>query len=465
MRRILLSLLVFAGVAAAQQTGRRTTPAPQPKTQPAAPAPLPAPTPQVGREAPVDSITIEGNKILPTAGIVAESGLKIGGTGSGPIFDGARDRLLATGYFDTIAYRFKTGEKGGYNVTFEVQEIPKVFPVRIEGLPAPSPEIEAYLKSHDPLYVGKMPGTQQVIRRTNAEIEQFLQGQGHSDKVLGKMVAIAPEQFEVQFMPGRGLAAVSNVSFEGNKAISGPDLHNKISEVAYGQPFTESSFRILLQSQIVPLYEAKGYMKVTFPKIETMPSTEVTGIDVKVTVDEGVEYKLARVAVAGRSQSESAKILKQAKLPQMTVANFEQVREAAGRVQETMRHQGYLDARVTSEKKVDDEKKTVEFFLVVDTGELYTFGKLTVNGLGLDGEDAIRKMWSVKTGDAFPDGYPDYFLGKVKEEGLFDNLGATTAQKNVDLDKHVVDVTLDFKGAPQKPRKPKTDGGIGFPPI
>ena len=74
-------------------------------------------------------------------------------------------------------------------------------------------------------------------------------------------------------------------------------------------------------------------------------------------------------------------------------------------------------------------------------------------------------MWSVKPGDSFPDGYADYFLGKVKEEGLFDNLGATTAQKKVNAETHVVDVTLDFKGAPQQPKKPKTGGGIGFPPI
>jgi outer membrane protein insertion porin family len=442
MRRILLCLLLLGGLLAAQQ-----------------------PVPQAAREFPIDSITIEGNRILSSAAIVAVSGLKTGQTGSGPIFDGARDRLLATGYFDTIAYRYKPAEKGGYNVTFEVQEIPTMFPVRIEGLPVTASEIEADLKARDPLFIGKMPGTQPAIRRTTAEIEQYLESKGHKDKVLGKMVATEPEKFEVQFLPARGLAVVSDVAFEGSKAILAADLHKAISEVAFGQPYSENGFRIFLQNQIVPLYEAKGYMKVTFPSVTTAPSTEVQGVDVKVTVDEGVEYKLTRVAVAGRSQSESAKILKQAKIPQMTVANFEQVREAAKRVQETMRHQGYLEARVTSEKKVDDAAKTVEFFLVVDTGPEYTFGKLTVSGLGLDGEDAIRKMWSVKPGDSFPDGYADYFLGRVKEEGLFDNLGATTAEKKVNAETHVVDVTLDFKGAPQKPKKPKTDGGIGFPPI
>lgn len=459
MRRISLSLLLFAGILGAWQGPRGPVPA-QRNT------PLPPPTPQVGREFPVDSITIEGNRILPSAGVIAASGLKAGQTGSGPIFDAARDRLLATGYFDMVAYQYRPADKGGYKVTFQVQEIAAMYPIRVDGLPATAADIEAFLKAHDPLFLGKMPGTPQVIRRTSGEIEQFLSGNGHDDKVTGKLIATAPEQFEVQFMPLRGLAVVSNVSFDGDRAISAADLHAKISEVAYGQPFTDASFRILLQNQIIPLYEAKGYMKVTFPKITTKPSDEVTGLDVNVTVDEGVEYKLTRVAVAGRSQSESAKILKQAKLPKLTVANYEEVVEASKRVQEAMRHQGFLDAKVTSEKKVDDANKTVEFFLLVDAGEEYKFGSLTVNGLGLDGEDAIRKMWSVKPGDSFPDGYPDYFLGKVKEEGLFDNLGATTSQKKVNPDTHVVDVTLDFKGAPEKPRKPRTGGGaIGPPPF
>jgi len=197
------------------------------------------------------------------------------------------------------------------------------------------------------------------------------------------------------------------------------------------------------------------------PLSTSEPSTDVTGVDVKVTVDESVEYKLTRVAVAGKSASESARILKRAKLPEMSIANFDQITEAAKRVQDSMRHQGFLDARVTTDKKMDDVKKTVEFFLVVDAGPEYTFGKLTVNGLGLDGEAAIRKMWVVKNGDPFPEGYGDYFLSKVKEEGLFDNLGETKAKPDINADTHVVDMTLDFKGAPPKESAPRRPGEFG----
>jgi outer membrane protein insertion porin family len=439
MRRMCLVLLLFAGLSAAQ----------------------------TARDFPLDSITIEGSRILSNAAITAASGLKIGQTANSNVFDAARDRLIASGYFDMVAYRYKPAKDGGgYAVTFEVQEIETLYPIRIDGLPASVDDIVAYLKSRDPLFTGKMPGTQQVIRRTAAEIQQYLESKGQKVDVTGRMVSPQPETFVVNFMPQRGLPVVSAVSFEGSKLIPAIDLHNKIAEVAFGQPFTEEGFRGLLQSQIVPLYEAKGYMRATFPKMTTKPAAEVNGIDVTVTVDEGSEYKLSRVMVRGTTAEEAQRILQNAKIPPQSIANLTQVNDAAKRVQESLRKQGFLDARVTTDKSIDEAAKTVAFFIVVDMGSAYTFGKLAVNGLGLDGEAAIRKMWAVKPGDKFPEGYGDYFLSKVKEEGIFDNLGDTKASQNINPQTHVVDVTLDFKGGSpqqQKTKKPDQPAAVGLP--
>ncbi len=452
MARISFVLLLFAGVLPLGLTAQN------PPNQSAA-RDFPA---SAARDFPVDSISVEGNRILTGPVIISASGLKKGQNGNSAVFDAARDRLIASGYFDMVAYRYKPAASGGYQITFEVQELETLYPIRIDALPVSAEEVAGYLKTQDPLFTGKMPGTQQIIDRTAKQIAFYLELKGHPSEVAGRVVATAPEHLEIDFTPPRGLPAVAAVTFEGSKVISAIDLHNKMNEVAFGQPFSDTAFRMLLESQIVPLYEAKGYLRVTFPKISATPSTSVTGVDVKVTVNEGPEYKLVRVAVAGKSPAESERILKRAKLPQMTVANFDQVREAAENVKKSMRGQGFLDAEVTTDRKLDNEKRTVEFFLVLDPGPEYTFGKLTVNGLGLDGEAAIRKMWSVKPGDDYPQGYGDYFLKKVREDGIFDDLGDTKATPDVNLKTHVVDVTLDFKGAPHQPKAPQRGPG-GFP--
>jgi outer membrane protein insertion porin family len=402
---------------------------------------------------PVDSITVEGNRILPVAGIISASGLRPGDRADGISFDAARDRLLATGYFETVACRYKPSARGSaYEVVFEVEEMQPLFPLRLEALPATVAEVSAWLKAKDPLFTGRIPGTEQVLNRTAREIEQYFESKGQSRKVAGKVVLLG-ERYEALFTPAEGLPNVSLVSFSGNKAVRDTDLQNAIAAVAFGQPYTESNFRLLLDNQIRRLYEKLGYMRVNFTNIETTPSTQVKGVDVHVTLTEGPQYKLGEVGVRGPMADESKHILRVAKIPQMAIADFDQIRAATARVRDSLKHEGYLDAEVSLDRDIDDEKKVVNVFIVPNPGPQYMFGKLEVKGLGIDGEDAVRKMWGLKTGEPFPAEYPDYFVRKLKEEGLFDNLGDVRAEPHIDSDTHTVDVTLDFKYSPDAVKK------------
>ncbi len=134
---------------------------------------------------------------------------------------------------------------------------------------SPTADVTAYLKSKDPLvYRRKMPGHEAGSRaRGERRRAAILRSGAIREKVAGKVTAISPDHLVIDFTPIRGLPAVAYVTFEGSKVIDAITLHNKINEVAFGQPFSDEGFRALLESQIAPLYEAKGYMRVTFPKI------------------------------------------------------------------------------------------------------------------------------------------------------------------------------------------------------
>ncbi len=228
------------------------------------------------RAYPIDSITVEGNRILPAAGIVAASGLKSGMEANGAAFDAARTRLLATGYFETVACKYKPADKGsGYEVSFDVQEIQPLYTIRIEALPVTVPETIAYLKATDPLFTGRVPGTEQVLARAAQGIERLLESKGKPQTVAGRIVSLAPGKFEAQFTPSTGVPNVALVTFEGNKAVRDTDLQNAIAEVAFGQPYTDTNFMLLLDNQVRPLYEKNGYMRVVFRKFTTAPSTQV----------------------------------------------------------------------------------------------------------------------------------------------------------------------------------------------
>jgi outer membrane protein insertion porin family len=447
-----LVLLAFVGAVGAQSgPGKPAAGASQ------KPAPL-----NSAAEFPIDSIMVEGTRILKAENVVAASGLKMGEPANGVAFDAARDRLLKSGYFQNVSYRFKPSGRGGYDLTFEVAEAEPLFPIRLEGLPGATADAVAWLKQHDPLFQGRIPGTQAVLERTSHEIEQFLATRKSSVQVAGKVAVIAAERYEARFMPAAGLPNVAIVTFEGNKAIRDTELSNAIGAVAFGQPFTEESFRLLLDSQIRPLYEAKGYLRVAFPKITAAPSPNVKGVDVHVALTEGEQYKMGDTIIRGPMQNNTKHLLRVAAVPKMTIVDFDKINEAARRMKNGLKQEGYLDVEVTVDRTIDDAKKTVTVYFIPAPGPQYLFGKLDVAGLGLDGEAAIHKLWGVKSGDPFPADYPDYFLSEVKKEGYFENLGDTKADRHVDEDTHVVDVKLTFNTGlpPAKKRKPEDSGPI-----
>ena len=170
-------------------------------------------------------------------------------------------------------------------------------------------------------------------------------------------------------------------------------------------------------------------------------------------IEEGAQYKLGTITVRGAMEDQSKHILRVAKVPPMPVVDFDQLRSAAIRVKDDLRHEGYLDGDVSVDRDINDEKKTVDVFFVAQPGPQYMFGKLEVKGLGLDGVAAVNKAWVLKTGEPYAAEYPDYFLKRVKDEGWFDNLGETRAEPEINTETHTVNVTLNFRYEPQQKKK------------
>ena len=83
------------------------------------------------------------------------------------------------------------------------------------------------------------------------------------------------------------------------------------------------------------------------------------------------------------------------------MANFDRVNEGLERIRTALRHAGYLDAKATTRRTIDDPKKTVNVSVSVDPGALFTMGKLEIKGLDLDGEAEITRIWTLKEGKPF----------------------------------------------------------------
>jgi outer membrane protein insertion porin family len=220
--------------------------------------------------------------------------------------------------------------------------------------------------------------------------------------------------------------------------------------VAFGTEFKDSLVRALLDKSVRPMYEAHGFVRVAFTKIAAEKSTEpgVDAVAVTVTIEEGPEFKLGRIRYApGIPGGDARELDRIAGLRTGEIANFDDVSKAQDRIVRKYRGMGYLHASVKQDRTLDDEARTVDLLLTVDPGPRFAYGKLTIDGLDIISEPAIRKMWGDREGSPFDADFPDVFLKDVRDQGFFDNLGKTSSATRINEEARTVDVTLTFEGA------------------
>ncbi len=427
---ILLALLSPPGLGAQARSARKPA----------------APKPEVANRWPIESLSVQGNHNYTPEQILAVAGLKPGQMAGKPDFEAARDRLVATGAFETVGYRFAPSPEGsGYAASFQVTEVTPVYPVRFEDLGVPDKDLVAFLHARDPLYGEKIPATRQVLERYSRLIQDFLASRQKPAKVAGRVTPARPEQFTIVFRPPNQPPSVAQVNFTGNQLISTTTLQNAISDVAVGTPYTEDHFRQLLDNAVRPLYERQGRLRVSFPKIITQQASDVHGLNVLVTVDEGALYMLGNVRLDGLLPVKPDELMKIGAFKTGQPANMEEVGSGVDRIRRRLRRQGYMRAEIRPERHVNDEKKIVDVTLHVAEGPQFLMGKLTIEGLDIYTEPPIRKAWGLPEGKPFDADYPDAFLARLREEQVFENLKKTRSKSDVNEQTHTVNVTLYFE--------------------
>ena len=440
MKWIALGMLFLLGAGVASPQPRRTRkPIPAPKTPAAKPAP-----PAEGAPWPIETLTVVGIRNYTADQVLNVAGIRKGQTAGRAEFEAARERLMATGAFDRVGYHFAPAQDGGgYDASFEVSEMAQMYPVRFEDLPASDAELRAWLKQKDPLFGPKIPATKTELDRYTALIAEFLVSRDYHEPLIGRVVSDNPPELTILFRPAKGRAAVSRTIFTNTGALPAGMLQTAMHGVAIGIPFTEPQYRLLLDTTIRPLYEARGMVRVAFPKIETEPAKDVDGIVVTTQVEPGPVFKLGRVGYQGAGSS-AQDLDKLTNLKTDQPVNFDEVKAAGQRIEQSMRRAGYLQVKVEPTRALHDADTKVDVTFQINPGPRFTQGKLEIVGLDVVSEPVIRKMWGLQPGKPFNIDYPDRFLARVKEDGIFDNLNKTRSETKVNADEHTVDVTLYF---------------------
>jgi outer membrane protein insertion porin family len=462
--RLITALGILALVLSAQPAKRA---APKKKSTvvsaPAAPA-----APATSPDGPflVDAVRIKGNRTVKNEQVIAYSGVKPGDTVKPAQLDAAMQRLLASGYFDRAGFRYEPSGTAtrGIVVEWDLVEVNVFYPIIFEDLPIKGAEARDVLKRFDPLFGDQIPATREVLARYETALNDLLQPKEDDDRVRATLAPNDRNEMVITFRPRRQLPTIYSVDFRGMKLIPPEELRSAISGSAIGLAYRERDFQELLQFKIGSLYEARGRLRVKFPEVKVAPSKkeEVNGLDIVVRIEEGDEYNLGEIRMEGMG-GDAGDWLTVGSFRQGVVVNMSEVDEGRRKMEAAVKRSGYLDVRIATKRFIDDKRKAIDLEFTIEPGERYTFGKLIIKGLDLISEPVVRKMWSVQAGDFFNPEYPDVFLQRLRDDGIFDNLGETKSSTDINRATRVVDVTLQFKGAPPVDPKKRRPGGL--PPL
>lgn len=401
------------------------------------------------------SIVVKGNRLYPAAAIVEESGLKKGERISAAGIEEARKKLQSTELFANVTdeYRFTTAAPVQYDLTFEVSENTQLFPFRFERLGVEPEELKQYLREHVDLYSDRIPGTEGVLHRYCAAIQEYLAQKGEKEAKVHAIVSNDdPRELAVVFSPITPAPTISQVIVTGNQAVDTGAILRAVNTVAIGVPYSDTRLETILNGAIKPLYAAKGYAEVTFPKIETEPSKSDRGVIVKVAIKDGPAFKFGSIRFRGSGMDQDEI---RANIPFKPGAPFnsEQVDNFRLELAHRLRRHGYLDATVLTDTQPDDSKHAVNVTYTVAPGAIYNFQTLDIRGLDVTTEPVIAKLWGEKAGGPFNPDYPEFFLKRVEQQGIFDNLADTRSDYTADASTHNVTVHLYFKGGKSKQQR------------
>jgi outer membrane protein insertion porin family len=394
---------------------------------------------------PLESVRVQGNEAIPAERIIAATGLKIGVPITRPEFNEARDRLLATGAFESVAFSYKPspGDKG-FDATFQVTETGPLYKYRFEELPATEAVLRDALRKQEPVFTDAIPPTPQVMNRYSSALARFL---NNGTQVIGEVNSDTPGELMIVFRPMGTRLNISEVNFKGNVVLPETELWRIVNPVAVGAPYSEPLFRQMLDNSVRHAYEDRGRIRVAFPKIETAKSTDNDGLDVTVTVDEGEPYKLGEVNYKGIDARQATELNKLGNWSKGQVVNFADIESGLSRIRKSYREDGYLRMETPVARDIHDDAKTLDLTISIQLGPRFSMGKLSIKGLDVISEPVIRKLWRMKEGDPYKESYPDAFLAMIQAEGYFDNLARTGAEAVLNESAHTADVTLNFLGA------------------
>ena len=412
----------------------------------------------------LEKIEFKGLERVKEDEALEKSGLKVGQTVTIDELDTVANNLLASGLFKNLSYSVK-GTTDKAVLTFTVVEQTWTMPVAFDNFVwFTDEELRDAIKRKVPAFDGTAPEAGNVTEQIKQALSDLLRERKIEGTVEYNLSADASgRKVEHLFgVKGPGLR-VCKINYQGARALSEETLVMKSGGIL-DNDYSRAYVRGFVESNLVPLYWEKGYLRASFSPPKAKPESNAeceNGLTVSMYVDEGSIYVWDKAAWDGAQALTPQELDAALGMRNREIANVVKIDKGVASVRRAYARKGFLLASVRASQEFDDSNRSVAYHFLVEEGPQYHMGDLTIEGLSEADTNNLRGRWAILHGDVYDADYPEQFVKKNVAEFLRDAMRAghqlppLKIKANVvqDAEKRTVNVTLEFKPDPsqQKP--------------
>ena len=400
-------------------------------------------------------VDVVGLRQMKPEQFIEASGLQVGQQVDVPTLDAAAQRLLDTGLFAKLSYRYRLTGAGAV-VTFEVEEVQtKSLPVVFDNFIWFSrDELLTAVRRELPNFDGTAPDTQGATTSITKALTDLLAARhiaGQVEYTLGTDEGGAHPRHVFTVKGVR--VPVCKMHFPGATDVSEQELI-KNSQPLFEMDYSQENVAAFAAGNLVPLYRQRGHLRATFaaPSAAAVdasaPDNCKGGADVTVPVTEGLVYLWDKAEWTDAGALAAPELDAALNMKAGETANGLKIDQGWQAVRRAYGRKGYLDARVKPVATFDDEQKRVSYVVKIAEGAQYHMGTFSVAGLAEADAARVRAAWQLAPGAVYDGDYLAEFMKKLPAlhiQGLGTKFKQTGADIKPDRQKQTVDVTLTFK--------------------
>lgn len=396
-------------------------------------------------QAPISELRVDGCERYRPEAAIAASGLRLHAVVGRQELEAAARQLVDSGFFQSANYRYQPRTASGkstYAVTLQVAEEPATLSVVVDIPDIDATTIWKELKTAHPLAGERIPDNERAISYCRLAIESVAQRWGHRQEIAAMIETDLPTgRMEVIF---RSVNApkIAGFQFTGRRAMESAALTTIAERLLKGREYSEREVRRVLKFNIKPLYEERGMLTVTFPRVRTVNPQGGT-VDVAIEIDEGPVWTLGKVDIVGDGLPLDA-LRAAARFAERSSADWKKLMAAIAIMEQPLRQDGYIDVHSNPVRSFRREGFIVDVTVEVTKGRQFVLGTIQLSGLGAADQAHAARLCKLRAGDPLNGPYLDEYTKAVLDV-VTRRPKSVSRELRVRAGTNVVDVILSYR--------------------